>query len=926
LIDAEERPANSLPSPPPPPPLQQVAGKQWLESLGLGQYYEAFVEHGCDSIDMVKDLEETDLAEMPTSASIPAMHSKKLMKAVAMLKEPDVKNVVTTKNTEVEARVKLQAAQTQAAAAQRQAQSAERKRVQAEENAKAAAHEMQKRAQSAEQETKKAEEKAKAAAQENRRIKEELKQKKKQVDVLKQKKKQVPKARHKIESTCTFARDCRAYLDSMTLTQEYFDSKHDRCYCNSCLASACIPETLEDGSYEVPSGFCGFALTLPSRATALDIFNSGRVSYHGCPANALSSILLEGNLLMPGDSLVDGTKLPNRLTGGDKSRIKLYTSPSIRYSELDIYAPPAPFCGKRAKIVLQCRQMPGFHTCAETIGWEKRFGPIPISKNFPNETIERYTKSRGSIIPYRVLVALDVDTRWEQEKRNAVGSLPSPSASDDESDYESADGDDENEDDGDPPGCVFHVDGGGGFNGQWEVDTQAGLMYGKPQYCLRGDGCNGYGGGATNRAEIYYGYGGRWYMQVSGGSPPQYVAWPTSDVDTPPDQGWQIRDGEWPAPTLWLSVYDTFDGLELHEDLLRGIYAYGYEKPSAIQGRAIKPIILGHDMIAQAQSGTGKTAAFAIPILNKLDLSNMQCQALVLAPTRELANQICKCMTALSDFMKVKVHSCVGGTAVRDDIRTLQDCVQVVIGTPGRVFDMINRGALSTDSCNILVLDEADEMLSPSFKDLIYSIFERLPESVQVALFSTLMPPMEATRQIVRSERHELLSKPSIEGIKQFYIAVEREEWKLDTLCDLYETVTSTQSIIYVNTRRKVEWLTDKMSERDFTVSAMYGDMDQKERDIIMREFRSGSSRVLVTTDECLPRGIDVQQVSFVINYDLPTNHENYFHRVTRAGHFGRKGVAISFATPGDVRYLRDIEGLYNTQVDELPANAADFI
>jgi len=286
-------------------------------------------------------------------------------------------------------------------------------------------------------------------------------------------------------------------------------------------------------------------------------------------------------------------------------------------------------------------------------------------------------------------------------------------------------------------------------------------------------------------------------------------------------------------------------------------------------------------------------------------------------------------MIALSDFMNVKVHACVGGTAVRDDIRTFQDGVQVVVGTPGRVFDMINRRALRVDTCKMFMLDEADEMLSQGFKDQIYDIFKFMPESVQVALFSATMPleVLEVTNRFMRDPVRILVKKDelTLEGIKQFYIAVEKEEWKLDTLCDLYETLTITQAIIYVNTRRKVDWLTEKMTERDFTVSAMHGDMDQKERDIIMREFRSGSSRVLITTD-LLARGIDVQQVSLVINYDLPTNRENYIHRIGRSGRFGRKGVAINFLTGGDVRYLRDIEQFYNTQVEEMPMNVADLI
>eukprot|EP00559_Dactyliosolen_fragilissimus_P006225 CAMPEP_0184871350 /NCGR_PEP_ID=MMETSP0580-20130426/40668_1 /TAXON_ID=1118495 /ORGANISM="Dactyliosolen fragilissimus" /LENGTH=414 /DNA_ID=CAMNT_0027373997 /DNA_START=625 /DNA_END=1869 /DNA_ORIENTATION=- len=379
----------------------------------------------------------------------------------------------------------------------------------------------------------------------------------------------------------------------------------------------------------------------------------------------------------------------------------------------------------------------------------------------------------------------------------------------------------------------------------------------------------------------------------------------------------------------WEEAIEAFDKMELPQELLRGIYAYGFEKPSAIQQRAIKPSILGKDLIAQAQSGTGKTATFAIGTLAKLDPSIRQCQSLILAPTRELAQQIQKVVVALGDYMDVQVHACVGGTAVRDDIRTLQAGVHIVVGTPGRVYDMINRRALRLDSIRQFFLDEADEMLSRGFKDQIYDIFKFLPETVQVCLFSATMPldVLEVTQKFMREPVRILVKKDelTLEGIKQFYIAVDREEWKLDTLCDLYETLTITQAIIYCNTRRKVDWLQEQMQERDFTVSCMHGDMDQRERDIIMREFRSGSSRVLITTD-LLARGIDVQQVSLVINFDLPTNRENYIHRIGRSGRFGRKGVAINFLTDGDVRYLRDIEQFYTTEISEMPMNVADLI
>jgi translation initiation factor 4A len=220
-------------------------------------------------------------------------------------------------------------------------------------------------------------------------------------------------------------------------------------------------------------------------------------------------------------------------------------------------------------------------------------------------------------------------------------------------------------------------------------------------------------------------------------------------------------------------------------------------------------------------------------------------------------------------------------------------------------------------------------MLSRGFKDQIYDIFKTLPPNVQVCLFSATMPPeiLDMTSKFMRDAVRILVKKDelTLEGIRQFYVAIEKEEWKLDTLCDLYETLTITQAVIFCNTRRKVDWLTEKMHQRDFTVSAMHGDMDQKERDVIMREFRSGSSRVLITTD-LLARGIDVQQVSLVINYDLPTNRENYIHRIGRGGRFGRKGVAINFVTDDDKRALQDIEKFYNTQIDEMPMNVADLI
>ncbi|KAK0505816.1 P-loop containing nucleoside triphosphate hydrolase protein [Armillaria luteobubalina] len=339
---------------------------------------------------------------------------------------------------------------------------------------------------------------------------------------------------------------------------------------------------------------------------------------------------------------------------------------------------------------------------------------------------------------------------------------------------------------------------------------------------------------------------------------------------------------------------DSFDDMQLKPELLRGIYAYGFERPSAIQQRAITPVANGKDVIAQAQSGTGKTAAFAVSLLQKVDVDLQETQAIILAPTRELATQIHTVVVALGDY--TDITSLASSSVLLDVFSTSfgADCSK-----PSAV--------------KVLCIDEADEMLSQGFTTQIYDTFQLLPSDIQVALFSATMPAevLDVTSKFMRDPIRILVKKDelTLEGIKQFYIAVEKEGWKLDTLCDIYDTVNITQA----------------MQSREFTVSAMHGDMDQQERKNLMKEFRTGASRVLITTD-LLARGIDVQQVSLVINYDLPTNRENYIHRIGRGGRFGRKGVAINFVTSNDVAMLRDIEKFYSTQIDEMPLNVADLI
>eukprot|EP00923_Selenidium_pygospionis_P027260 GHVN01048982.1.p1 GENE.GHVN01048982.1~~GHVN01048982.1.p1 ORF type:complete len:406 (+),score=50.99 GHVN01048982.1:93-1310(+) len=364
--------------------------------------------------------------------------------------------------------------------------------------------------------------------------------------------------------------------------------------------------------------------------------------------------------------------------------------------------------------------------------------------------------------------------------------------------------------------------------------------------------------------------------------------------------------------------------LGLDQDLLRGIYNYGFEKPSAIQKRGILPILEGHDTIGQAQSGTGKTATFAISAIQKTDKNMQACQSLILVPTRELAQQIQNVVLAIGEYMGVRCHASFGGTAVRTDIAELKTGPHIVVGTPGRVKDMLSKGVLNVDRTRLFIVDEADEMLARGFRDQIYEVFQYLSNNIQVALFSATMPPeiLELSEKFMRSPKKILVKKEelTLEGIRQFYIQCEEERHKFPCLTELYNNLSMNQTIIYCNTKRRVEELRDQLQANDFAVSAIHGEMEQSDREDVINQFRLGRTRVLVTTD-LLARGIDVQQVSIVINYDMPRSDENYLHRIGRSGRFGRKGTAINFCTNQDIEDMKRIERFYNTQIEEMPAN-----
>lgn len=383
------------------------------------------------------------------------------------------------------------------------------------------------------------------------------------------------------------------------------------------------------------------------------------------------------------------------------------------------------------------------------------------------------------------------------------------------------------------------------------------------------------------------------------------------------------------SSTKGIKVHATFESMNLKPDLLKGIYAYGFEAPSAIQSRAIMQIISGKDTIAQAQSGTGKTATFTIGMLEVIDTHAKECQALILSPTRELAVQIQNVVKNLGDYMNIRTHACIGGTNVGNDVKKLQQGHQIVSGTPGRVVDMIKRRNISTRNVKMLILDEADELLTKGFKEQIYEAYKSLPPGTQVVVVSATLTRevLDMTNKFTSDAVKILVNRDdiSLEGIKQYRVQCEQEDWKLDTLCDLYDSLTITQAVIFCNTKAKVDWLTEQMRKQNFTVVAMHGDMKQDERDSVMNEFRRGNSRVLISTD-VWARGIDVQQVSLVINYDLPLDKENYIHRIGRSGRFGRKGVAINLLTKDDTDEMRAIERFFSVKVREMPSNVADIM
>lgn len=410
---------------------------------------------------------------------------------------------------------------------------------------------------------------------------------------------------------------------------------------------------------------------------------------------------------------------------------------------------------------------------------------------------------------------------------------------------------------------------------------------------------------------------------------------------------------------------DSFEELGIHENIIRGIYSYGFEKPSSIQARAIRPVLSGHDVIAQAQSGMGKTGAFAIGTLGRVDENINAIQALVVVHTMELALQIDTVFRQIAKYTGIRFSLCIKGIPPQENIEKLSGArggkPHVVIGTPGRVLDMLHRRDRETgryiidqNTIRLIVLDEADEILGTSqdmysrkkreqaqqqldgqnpenvgFLEQMFKIFKCMPPDIQVCLFSATMGKefFDITKDFMRTPLEVLVKTEelTLDGISQYLINVEEQKYKFDTLCELYSLLTINQSIIYCNSLRSVENLSRMLKDNNFTVSFIHGQMPANERELTMADFRSGKSRVLVSTD-LLSRGIDIQQVSVVINYDIPVKVESYLHRIGRSGRYGRKGVAINFMTKDDERRLHQIEQYYSTIVEPLPADLSRLL
>jgi translation initiation factor 4A len=386
----------------------------------------------------------------------------------------------------------------------------------------------------------------------------------------------------------------------------------------------------------------------------------------------------------------------------------------------------------------------------------------------------------------------------------------------------------------------------------------------------------------------------------------------------------RVEEGEYDEEVY--AEITNWEQLDINPYILRGIYSYGFENPSPIQKKAIVPLILGKDIIAQAQSGTGKTATFTIGALSHVNVDENTTQILVLSPTRELSKQTANVMHNIGAAMNgLKIQTLVGGQSIEEDLNNLKKNVpHIIAGCPGRVYDMMYRNHIISKNIKLVILDEADEMFSSGFKEQVYKIFQYFSSKIQVALFSATLPDYiyEITTKLMKkpvkiSVKAEQLT---LEGISQFYVAIEDDYEKYATLKDLFSFLSMTQCIIYCNSVKRVSELFEAMVGDGFPVCCIHSSMEKSQRDYAFTEFRNGKHRVLISSN-LTARGIDIQQVSVVINFDIPKCVNTYLHRIGRSGRWGRKGVAINFVTKRDIFKMKEIEVFYHSQINALPDN-----
>jgi len=368
-----------------------------------------------------------------------------------------------------------------------------------------------------------------------------------------------------------------------------------------------------------------------------------------------------------------------------------------------------------------------------------------------------------------------------------------------------------------------------------------------------------------------------------------------------------------------------FEGLNLNEDLIKGIYLHGFTQPSPIQIKGIESINTGKDCLLQSQSGTGKTATYLLGVLNRIEKNNKN-QCIILTPTRELADQVYTVATELSKKTTITIEKCIGGTNIQDSKAELK-MANLIIGTLGRIYHMIIDKVISLHSLKILVLDEADEILTDGINDKLNFIFEKIPSGIQSILISATLNTnvFTVSKKLLHDPIKILLknSEVAVDLISQFYIEVDTEDLKFDTLLDLYGITSTSQTIIFCNTIRKVDWLKENLEKNNFTITCIHSKMIQIEREAIVKDFRDGKTRILLTTD-LLSRGIDIPDVNLVVNYDLPSNKETYIHRIGRCGRFGKKGVSISMVKvddQSDIKNLQKMKQIYKIDIKEMPDN-----